>query len=193
MTVRRSAFRMWLLAMGGIALLIISLDVLTNRRISDWLRGILFSPQATQLYEPRDVIWAWAMALFGGGLVLWGLKELFAPTKVVECTEKGLALRVVGPLRPPLTIPWERIVDITGEGIEDEGTQVPLLVVELRSRDGVPANPWGAGWVGESKLGMVAEDWPEPPQSVAEKIADYAVEAVKGETRSRTSRLWGER
>ncbi|HLF44515.1 MAG TPA: hypothetical protein VI980_10070, partial [Acidimicrobiia bacterium] len=62
--VQRSAIRMWLLAIGAIPLLIIAVDVLTNRRITNWLREILFTPADTQIYEPRDVIYAWAILLF---------------------------------------------------------------------------------------------------------------------------------
>ena len=54
--VKRSAVKMWALAMAGIPLLVISLDVLTNRRITNWLREIIFKPEDTQIYEPRDVI-----------------------------------------------------------------------------------------------------------------------------------------
>lgn len=191
--VRRSALRMWLISIAAIPLLVISFDVLTNRRITNWLREILFTPQDTQIFEPRDVIWAWAMALFGSVLVLWGLKELLVPTKVVECDDRGLSLKIKGPLRPPVVIPWDQLVDVTGDEVEDEGTNVSLMVVEVRSRRGLPADPWGARWVGESKLGVVAEDWPDDPAVVAGQIADYAVEAAKKEARGRAARLWEER
>jgi hypothetical protein len=62
--VRRSAIKMWLMAMGGIPLLIISLDVLTERRITRWLTDMIFLPEDVQIYEPRDVIFAWVMFLF---------------------------------------------------------------------------------------------------------------------------------
>ena len=79
LVVKRSALKMWLMALAGIPLLVISLDVLTNRRITRWLTDIIFRPDDIQIYEPRDVIWAWVMALFSGFIVLWGLKELFFP------------------------------------------------------------------------------------------------------------------
>lgn len=82
--VRRSGWKMWWMAIGSIPLLVIGLDVLTNRRLTNWLRERLFNPEDTQIYEPRDVIWAWAMVIFAGVVVIWALKELFAPTRVVE-------------------------------------------------------------------------------------------------------------
>ena len=190
--VRRSALRMWLLALGGIPLLIISLDVLTERRITRWLTDLMFRPEDVQIYEPRDVIFAWVMFGFGAFFVLWGLKELFMPTKVVECTDDGLHLRVNGPFRPPSVIAWENIRDVGGADIEDEGDTVPLFVVGVFEREGLPDNPWGARWVGERDLGVLAQDWAEDPQDVAERVADYAVDAVKRERRKATANLWHE-
>jgi hypothetical protein len=188
--VRRSALKMWLMAMGGIPLLIISLDVLTERRITRWLTDLIFRPEDVQIYEPRDVIYAWAMLLFGGFLVVWGLKELFLPTKVVECRDDGLAVRINGPLRGPSLIPWNNIRDVGGAEIDDEGDMVPLLVVSVFGRENLPDNPWGARWVEERELGVMAQDWQEDPDLVAEQIADYAVDAVKRHKRERTARLW---
>jgi len=190
--VRRSALKMWLLAMAGIPLLIISLDVLTERRITRWLTDLIFLPEDVQIFEPRDVIFAWAMFLFAVFLVLWGLRELFVPAKVVECRDEGLALRINGPFRPTSVIPWDNIKDVGGADMEDEGDQIELFVVGVFSRDSLPDNPWGARWVSESELGVLAEDWADDPQVVAEKVADYAVETVKRQHTAETSKLWQE-
>lgn len=176
---RRSAIRMWLLALGGIPFLVIGLDVLTGRQITDWLRELLFRPEDTQIYEPRDVIWAWAMFLFGGFLVVWGLKELFIPTKVVECRDEGLGLKISGPFRPVSLIAWGDIVDIGDDEIEDEGTRVPRLLVTVASSDGLPDDPWGARWHDERTLAVMAEDWSPGPAEVARQVGDFAVEATK--------------
>lgn len=177
--VRRSALKMWLMAMGGIPLLVISLDVLTERRITRWLTDIMFQPEDVQIFEPRDVIFAWVMLLFGTLLVAWGLKELFIPTKVIECRDEGLAVRVNGPLRPPAVLPWDNIRDVGGADIDDEGDVIPLLIVTVFSRDGLADNPWGARWVAELELGIMAQDFDEDPQKTAEKIADYAVDKAR--------------
>lgn len=187
--VRRSALKMWLLAMAGIPSLIISLDVLTERRITRWLTDLIFLPEDVQIYEPRDVIFAWVMFLFAAFLVLWGLRELFVPAKVVECRDEGLALRINGPFRPASVIPWDNIQDVGGADMKDEGDEIALFVVGVFSREGLPENPWGARWVTESELGVLAEDWADDPQTVAEKVADYAVDAVKRQSSEATSRL----
>lgn len=181
--VRRSALKMWLMAMGGIPLLVISLDVLTARRITRWLTDLMFRPEDVQIFEPRDVIFAWVMFIFGAVTVIWGLKELFMPTKVVECRDQGLAVRINGPFRGPSLIPWKNIQDIGGADIEDDGDQIPLLIITVFSRESLPDNPWGARWVAERELGIMAQDWDEDPQDAAERIADYAVETAQREQR----------
>jgi len=181
--VRRSALKMWLMAMGGIPLLVISLDVLTARRITRWLTDLMFRPEDVQIFEPRDVIFAWVMFVFGAVAVIWGLKELFIPTKVVECRDQGLAVRINGPFREPSLIPWKNIQDVGGADIDDEGDHIPLLVITVFTREELPDNPWGARWVSELELGIMAQDWDEDPQDAAIRIADFAVESVGREQR----------
>lgn len=183
---------MWLMAMGGIPLLVISLDVLTERRITRWLTDLMFQPDDIQIFEPRDVIFAWVMLLFGAILVVWGLKELFIPTKVVECREEGLAIRIDGPHRGPSIIPWETIRDLGAADIEDEGELIPLLIITVFSREGLPDNPWGARWVAENELGVMAQDWDEDPQTAAERIADFVIAREETPKGSATSKLWEE-
>jgi hypothetical protein len=188
--VQRSAMKMWLLAIGGIPLLVIAVDVLTNRRITNWLRELIFNPDDTQIYEPRDVIWAWFMLLFSAFLVLWGLKELFAPTKVIEALDQGIAVRLRGPLRKPDVIPWGNVVDIAAGEIVDEGGILLLLEIKVLARGNLPDHPWGARWVETRALGLLAQDWSTPPAQVADQLADYAVEAARREARARTARIW---
>ena len=190
---KRSATKMWLLAMAGIPLLVISLDVLTNRRITNWLREIIFRPEDTQIYEPRDVIWAWAMFVFAAFLVIWGLKELFAPTKVVECRDEGLALKINGPLQQPSVLPWEEIVDVSSASIDDEGISVPVLVVQVLSRRDLPTNPWNARWLDERQLGVVADDWSSDPAAVAVQIGDFAVDATRRTAAAARQSIWESR
>jgi len=188
--VQRSAVRMWLLAMGGIPLLVIAVDVLTSRRITNWLRELIFTPEDTQIYEPRDVIWAWALLFFSAFLVVWGLKELFMPTKVIEARDEGLAVKLRGPFHKPDLIPWGNIADIEPGEIVDEGDVLLLLRIKLFTRGELPEHPWGARWVETRTLGLLAEDWSAPPAQVAEQLGQYAIEAARRETRARTARIW---
>jgi len=188
--VQRSTIRMWLMAIGAIPLLIIAVDVLTNRRITNWLREMLFTPADTQIYEPRDVIYAWALMLFAAFLVAWGLKELFVPTRVVECREEGLALKLRGPFRSHDVIPWARVVDVDAGEIEDEGEILLLLRIRVLERGDLPAHPWGARWLETRLLGVLAQDWALTPKEAAKLIGDYAVDAARRADRARVARIW---
>jgi hypothetical protein len=188
--VQRSAVRMWLMAIGAIPLLIIAVDVLTNRRITNWLREILFTPADTQIYEPRDVIYAWALLLFAGFLVIWGLKELFAPTHVVECRDTGLALKLRGPFRPHDVIPWAKLVDVDAGEIQDEGEILLLLRVKVLDRGSLPAHPWGARWLDTRMLGILSQDWAVTPKEAAKLIGDYAVDAARRAERAKAAEVW---
>ncbi|HLF43966.1 MAG TPA: hypothetical protein VJA46_10645, partial [Acidimicrobiia bacterium] len=171
--------------------LIIAVDVLTNRRITNWLREILFTPADTQIYEPRDVIYAWAILLFAAFLVFWGLKELFVPTRVVECRDQGLALKLRGPFRSHDVIPWAKVVGVDAGEIEDEGEILPLLRIKVLERGDLPAHPWGARWLETRVLGVLAQDWAVTPKEAAKLIGDYAVDAARRADRARVARLWG--
>ncbi|REK21114.1 MAG: hypothetical protein DWQ40_04620 [Actinobacteria bacterium] len=190
--VKRSGWRMWWMALGAIPLLVIGLDVLTNRRITNWLREIVFRPEDTQIYEPRDVIWAWGLTLFAGLIILWALKELFIPAAVVETRPEGLALKLRGPFRPVDLVPWENIKDVEGGEIDDEEDALPLLAVEVNNRDGLPDHPWGARWLDARVLGVLAQDWPTGPDEVARQIGEYAVAAAEEIRKKRVSSVWRE-
>ena len=186
--VKRSAVRMWLLAIAGIPLLVIAIDVLTNRRITNWLREIIFAPADTQIYEPRDVIFAWAMLLFSATIVLWGLKELFWPTKVIEVRESGLLLKLRGPLRPADNVAWSEVVDVTAGTLEDDGDELPVLEVKFLSRGELPDYPWGARWLDERNLAMLAQDWSKDPEEVVEDLTESAVQVARVAARERQGR-----
>ena len=192
LVVKRSGLKMWLMALGAIPLLIISLDVLTNRRITEWLTEIIFRPEDIQIYEPRDVIWAWVMAIFSGFIVLWGLKELFVPTKVVECRHEGLAFKLGGPFRPSSVVPWDELDDVSGGVVVDEEEEMKVLMVKVLTREHLPTHPWGARWVEPDKLAILAQDWSDDPDDIASQIIDYAVEVAKEDTRAERDRMLAE-
>ncbi len=171
---------MWLMAMAGIPLLVIAVDVLYTRTFSDQLREIIFRPQNPQGFEERDVIYAWVILAFAVIFLVWGLKELFFPTSVVECRDEGLAVTLRGPFRPSTLIPWSQIFDIRADEAEDEGTRLRLMTIDLRSTDGIPENPWGARWLASRRLGILADDWAETPELVVPQIMDYAREPIAG-------------
>ena len=185
--------RMWLLAMAGIPLLVVSLDILTNRRITNWLREMIFTPENTQIYEPRDVIWAWAMAFFAGFLVLWGLRELFVPTKLIESTDEGVWVDVGGPLQAAVLVPWEEITAIRAGHLEDEDeTRSEALIVAMIDPTRIGDNPWGARWIAPGQLAILGEDWGQEAASVAQRLTDHALETAHSRARERAADLGDE-
>lgn len=175
----RSAVRMWLLAIAGIPLVVVGLDVLYRRRISNFFSGLIFAADAPQVFEPRDVIWAIAILLIGLALAGFGLKELLSPRAVVRAGQEGLALRLGGPFKPPVVIPWDVIDDVGAEMVDDDGDIVPVMWVRLADVTVIPADPWGARWIDPTTLAVLASDWEMPANLVAEKVADVAVEVTR--------------
>ncbi|MEX2654061.1 MAG: hypothetical protein WD532_03425 [Acidimicrobiia bacterium] len=173
--IRRSAVRVWTLALVGVPFVGLAVDVLTRRRLTDTLRGILFRPEDTQLFEPRDVIWAWAMLICGGMMVVFGLKELMFPTAVIEANGSGLRLKLSGPLRPPSTLSWAEIDDIGSGSVADEGDRLPVMWIRLSDPTLLPAQPWGARWLDERTMALLASDWDRTAARAAEEVTALAL------------------
>jgi hypothetical protein len=173
---------MWLLALAGIPLVVLGLDVLYRRRLTNFLSGLIFSPSDPQLFEPRDVIWAIVLLAIGLTLSGLGLKELLAPRPVVRADSSGLGLPLAGPFRPPVTIPWLAIDDIGAETLEDDGDLVPVMWLRLLDRSAIPPDPWAARWIDRSTLAILASDWELPAAEVAQRVADVAVASARPPT-----------
>ncbi|MEX2278943.1 MAG: hypothetical protein WEA76_02515 [Acidimicrobiia bacterium] len=177
--IRRSAVRMWTLALVGVPFVVLAVDVLTRRRLTDALRAILFRPEDTQLFEPRDVIWAWVMLICGGMMVVFGLKELMFPTAVIEANGSGLRLKLSGPLRPPSILSWAEIDDIGSGSVADQGDRLPVMWIRLFDPTLLPDQPWGARWLDETTMALLASDWDRTAARAAEEVTALAL-AVAG-------------
>lgn len=174
-SMQRSGLRMWLLALSGIPLMVIGLDVLYRRRIINFFSELVFAQNSPQLVEPRDVVWAAFLLVLGVIVSVFGLKELLAPRAVVKADAAGLHLRIAGPFRGPVLIPWEALDDIGAEQLEDDGDLVPVMWLRFRDLSMVPTDPWGGRWIDGKTLALLASDWEVPAREVAEKVADIAV------------------
>jgi hypothetical protein len=170
LAVSRSPLRMWLLALGGVPLLVIGVDILLEQRIFRPLQEALFPADSPQIFEPRDTVWAWAFIVIGAVMVAWGLKELLAPAKVVTCDAAGVYLRLSGPFRPPSLIRWSDLLSVHSETFDDGGEAVEALIVEVGDNAELPDDPWGARWIESGTLAMLAEGWDQPAGVVADRI-----------------------
>lgn len=169
---------MWGTALGGILLLVVGLDVLTRRRLSDALRAVVFRPEDTQIFEPRDMVWAGALVVVGGILTVWGLKELFAPRSVVLAAEGGLELAIAGPFRRSVRLSWDQVDDVFVAAFTDDDEVVPALGVRVFDPGLLPVDPWGARWVDDHTVAVLAGGWDRSPGDAVSAIGDLAVEAV---------------
>jgi len=177
-TVRRSGLRMWLIALAGVPMLTIGIDLLMSRRIFGVITSLVFTGDP-QLVEPRDVIWGVVMLILGLIFIGFGLRELLIPTPVVQADARGLHLHLGHPLSRPVTIRWAEVVDIGVEDLNDEGSVVPVMWVKVSNPKNLPANPWGARWIEPGTLALMAADWERTARFVAEAAAEIAVTTVE--------------
>lgn len=174
-SMQRSGLRMWLVALSGIPLMVIGIDILYRRRIINFFSELVFAANSPQLVEPRDVIWAAFLLVLGAILSVFGLKELLAPRAMVRADSGGLHLRIAGPFRAPVVIPWDALDDIGAEQLEDDGDLVSVMWLRFKDLSMMPTDPWGARWIDRETLALLAADWEVPAREVAEKVADIAV------------------
>lgn len=185
--IRRSAWRMWVMSLLVTPLIVIAVDVLTQRRITNALRDLVFRPDETQLFEFRDVVWAWVILLAAGGVAIWALRELIAPTKVVEADASGVRLQVTAPFRKPLFLAWSDIEDVGSATVEDEGEVFGVLWIRIGDIEVDLAQPWSARWMDERTLALMASDWEVDSIEAARLLTDVAIASVKAESEPQES------
>lgn len=173
-TVRRSAWRMWGLSLLGVPMAVVAVDVLTTNRFTNVIREFVFGTGETQVIEPRDQLWAAALGLVGGVLIAWGLWELVRPRAVVSAHADGVSFFLRGPFRPATNLAWDQIEDLGAGVVVDGGTELPVLWLTAAA-DLLPPNPWGARYVSENKLAILAADWEAGPADVARALVDLAL------------------
>lgn len=184
--VSRSGVRMWLIALAGVPMIVIGIDVLMRRRIFGVFSSLVFTGDP-QLVEPRDVIWSVVLLILGLIFVGFGMRELIIPTPVLVADANGLHLHLGHPLSRLVTIPWGEVDDIGAEDLNDDGSVIPVMWVRVSHPERLPDNPWGARWIEPDTLALMAADWEQTPRFVAQAAAEIAVAApqvaeVSGET-----------
>lgn len=181
LVIRRSPWRMWGIALIGMPLGLLAIDVLTQQRMTKALQELLFPENAPQLLEPRDYFWAVVMLIVGLGLAIWGLKELILPAAVITADADGLGLKVRGPGRRPIVIPWTAIDDIGSGSVDDEGDTLPVLWIKLTDPYLIPAEPWSARWLSGDTLAVLGTDWDRTTTVAARELTDVALAATRFE------------
>ncbi|MGH8925501.1 MAG: hypothetical protein ACRDWA_12820 [Acidimicrobiia bacterium] len=177
--VRRSALKMWLLSLAGVPLLVLGIDVLRNRRIISFFQSLIWPNGNPEVLEPRDYIWAVALITVGLLIAIFGVAELVNPRPVLATSPDGLRLRIGSPFASLTLIPWNEVVDVGVEQLDDEGDPVSVFVLTVANPDRLPSHPWGARWLDEKSLAVLASDWETPPARVAEQVAAASVAASR--------------
>jgi hypothetical protein len=163
----RSALRVWLLSLAGIVFALIGLDVLSSGKFVSVFGGLIYGTEQVPAFEPRDRIFALLAVVGGLVLIVWGLRDLVAPRKLVSAGEEGLRLAVGGPLTKATLVPWSEVGDISPEVVDDDGQQLRALLVQFEDPARLPSDPWSARWVGSHTLMIEAINWSRPVEEVA--------------------------
>lgn len=124
------------------------------------------------------MVWAGALAVVGGILTVWGLKELFAPRSVVLAGEAGLELAIAGPFRRSVRLSWDQVDDVFVAALTDDDEVVPAVGVRVFDPGLLPVDPWGARWVDDRTVAILAGGWDRSPAEAASSIGEIAVEAM---------------
>ena len=161
--------------MLGVPMVIVAIDLLGRQRLTEKLRTLLFQPDATQLTEPRETVWAVALLVAGLLACAWGLKELLSPSKVLVADEAGIQLKIRGPLARPHRLAWEDLVDVGSGTVDDEGDHLPVVWFRVADRALLPDNPWGARPIDERTLAVLASDWETSHVAAAEAVSAWAL------------------
>ena len=174
LVVRRSTIRTWVASLLAVPMIVIGVDVLWRQRIVAWLTARIF-PDEPQLLEARDEIWATAMVVIGGAVVLWGLKELFFPAPMLRTDDSGVHVRMMGPWRPATLLPWTTLHDIDAGTLEDDGDPIEVLIIEVKDEALLPENPWAARRFDRHTVALFSTEWEMRADVVAVRVAEQAV------------------
>lgn len=170
---------MWLTSLFGVPLIVVAVDILTNRRIVAALQAIVFPNGEPQEIELRDELWAGWFGVVGLLFTLWGLWGLLRSKPVLAADPVGISLELGHPLAKPTLIPWEAVVDLGAGAVDDGGSHLRVLWIKVDDPALLPSHPWGARMISDNTLAILATDWEAPPEKVAAQLVDIAMGRVE--------------
>lgn len=162
--VRRSPWKVMAIGLVGVPFVLLVVDYVWGvaglfDRIIEWSYG----PKDPEAWEPRDDILAALMAVTGGLMVLFAIKELVAPRRLLFATTDGLRLPLSGPFGRSTSIGWLQVEDVeTGDG---------AITLQLAHAGGIPDDPWGARWTDDRTLRLPTWWWDRSAEDVLDEIA----------------------
>lgn len=168
--VERSAIRVWLLALLGVPFVLLGVDLLTEQRFINAFGALVYGAEQIPAFEPRDKIFAIVAVLAGLVLVIWGLRDLVLPRKLIVADDVGLRIALAGPLRRAVSIPWKDVGEIRAEMTDEGGELLPVLIVEFSDPRRLPIDPWAARWVSPTTLMIESSGWALGADKVAAEL-----------------------
>src|SRR5690606_19376394 len=126
LVVYRATLRTWLISLAAIPAVVVGVDILWRQRIISWIADLVYESDPESI-DLRDEVWAWVLVVVGGAVLVWGLKELFWPAPVLRTDDEGIHVRMNGPFRPPVTLPWLALHDVDAGTLEDDAEEHDVL------------------------------------------------------------------
>ncbi len=164
-SVRRRAIRPFLVALAGVPLLAMMYDFLTGATLLTRF-GELIYPGDLDAFEARDLIWASFLALVGSVALVWGLRELLFPRRILTVDDAGLLVAFGGPFHGSVRLPWVDVDDLRSGTMTENGVERPTLVLTIFDRGLLPEHPWAARWTDGFTLAIDVTGWDKTPTEV---------------------------
>lgn len=162
--VRRSPWKVLGVALLGVPLVFLVVDYVWGViGIFDTVIGWAYGTKEVEPFEPRDDILAAVLGLVGGGMVVFGLKELIAPRRVFAADDEGMTIPLSGPFGRRSRIGWIQVDDLESES--------NALRIHVSNAGGMPDDPWGARWDGDRTLRIPTRWWDRSPDWVIDEVA----------------------
>ena len=159
-TVYNSSRRIWIVALLGVLLIAVALDLLVWNGVVAMMADRVY--QGEEVLEARERVWAGIMLVAGGTLLVWGIVAAIRIRPVLIAGPDGLQLALRGPFRPLDFLQWHSIEGVFSQPVADQGSLLSSLTIVLAPSDAeqtLPRDPWGARWTGTRVLRVLTSDW----------------------------------
>ena len=145
-----------------------------ERRV-DWLADQMSLDRITS--NGPEEAWGLVFLIFGGGLLLWSLKELLFPREILGVDEQGVTFAgTLGPAGGRVVVPRSEILEVVPAVLREFGEETPAIGFRLEFPERLPSNPWG-GVLADDFLFVRTKGLSAKPGHVAEMFAGEDVDS----------------
>jgi hypothetical protein len=158
--VDRSPGLQFLVGLVGLLLVVAAIDIMWGHWLSTAPQRVGDAISSLGRAQQR-ADYVWGTVFLAGGGVLFGtsLAALVRRRPALLVLEEGLELYIAGRDRSHF-VPWEQIGSVRSGRDHDEhaSRDRDVLIVDIAEPTDLPADPWGAEWVG-TELHIDADHW----------------------------------